>query len=311
MSMEPLSRRITCAYLYSITLYGYPPDIRKTVDHIREMADMGFRSVELEGIGDGNITYLYHHQDEIAEALQKYNCSIPVLCLVLPQLGSTDASKRRKSLELFEMGCKVARKLGAEGVLDNGPLLPFEYPADAPIQRHYTDEHLNQLQLPAGFEWRSFQQELSRTFSRACDIAADHQLAYHLHPCEGSLITSADSFINFANEVNKPNLFFNMDTANQFFFRDNLPLSVLRLAEKISYIHVSDNRGDRVEHLATGDGSIHWNNFFAALKAVNYQGSFGIDVGGAETGIDNIREAYLRSASWLQEQIEKYSLNSK
>ncbi|PZR26615.1 MAG: xylose isomerase [Citrobacter freundii] len=309
MNMEPLSRRITCAYLYPITLYGYPPDIRQTVDHIREMAEMGFSSIELEGIGAGNIAYLYHHQDEIGEALHKYDLALPVLCLVLPQLGSTDASLRRKSLELFEMGCKVAQKLGAAGVLDNGPLQPFEYPVDAPIQRHYTDELLNQLQLPAGFEWKAFQQDICQTFKKACDIAAAHHLVYHLHPCEGSLITTADSFINFANDVNKPNLFFNMDTANQFFFRDNLPLSLLRLADKISYIHISDNRGSKVEHLAAGDGSIHWDSFFAALKAVNYQGDFGIDVGGAESGIEDLREAYLRSASWLQDQLNKYSLN--
>lgn len=306
--MKILPPQITCAYLYPITLYGYPPDIRQTVQHIREMAAMGFSSIELEGIGAGNIAWLYHHQDEVKEALEKYNCDLPVLCLVLPQLGSPDAARRRKSLELFEMGCKVAAKLGASGVLDNGPLLPFEYPADAPVQRHYTDELLNQLQLPTGFEWNAFREELNSTFRKACDIAAAHQLVYHLHPCEGSMITTADSFLNFSREVNRENLFFNMDTANQFYFRDNLPFSVLRLAEKISYIHISDNRGSKVEHLATGDGEIPWGSFFAALKTVGFKGNFGIDVGGAETGIGDLRDAYLRSAAWLQEQLEKYSL---
>lgn len=307
--MKLFSPQVTCAYLYPITLYGYPPDIRDTVKHITEMAQMGFRSVELEGIGSANIQYLYHHHEAICEALVKHNCSLPVLCLVLPQLGAADSHRQAESLEWFEMGCEVARKLGAKGVLDNGPLLPLEYPADAPIRRHYSDEILNHLELPAGFVWEHYQNSLVNTFRKACDIAAKNQLIYHLHPCEGSLITTADSFLNFADAVDRDNLFFNMDTANQFYFRDNLPLSVLRLAEKISYIHISDNGGNKVEHLVPGQGNIYWNSFFEALSKINFRGDFGIDVGGAESGIKNMKEAYLHSAGWLEDNIKKYLLN--
>ncbi|MBO9660196.1 MAG: sugar phosphate isomerase/epimerase [Chitinophagaceae bacterium] len=307
--MELFSPQITCAYLYPITLYGYPPDIRHTIAHIKEMADMGFRSVELEGIGPGNIDYLFDHQHEIKDALAQNECELPVLCLVLPQLGSADPAKRSESLQYFEKGCKVAATLGAAGVLDNGPLLPFEYPENAPIKRHYDEELLSHLHLPKGFKWEKYERDLFNTFGEACDIASQHQLIYHMHPCEGSLITTADSFLNFAHGVNKANLYFNMDTANQFYFRDNLSLSVLRAAEKISYIHVSDNRGNKVEHLATGEGEIGWNGFFEALQSVGFRGNFGIDVGGAETGITDLKKAYLNSAAWLQDKLIKYSLN--
>ncbi len=174
------------------------------------------------------------------------------------------------------MGCEVAKNIGAAGVLDNGPLLPLEYPADAPILRHYSDEVLNHLTLPAGFVWDEYQQSLVNTFRKACDFAAKNQLIYHLHPCEGSLVTTADSFLNFATAVDRSNLFFNMDTANQFYFRDNLALSVLRLADRISYIHISDNGGNKVEHLAPADGNIYWDSFFEALRTVNFKGISGL-----------------------------------
>jgi sugar phosphate isomerase/epimerase len=64
-----------------------------------------------------------------------------------------------------------------------------------------------------------------------------------------------------------------------------------------------------VEHLAPGDGNIYWNSFFEALQSVNFKGDFGIDVGGAESGIRDMKTAYLHSAAWLQENIKKYSLN--
>jgi len=311
MNEMKFSPQITCAYLYPITLYGYPPDIKNTVSHIAEMAGMGFSSIELEGIGASNIKYLAEHYNEIGEALIKYNCRLPVLCLVLPQLGSANTERQQEALEWFQMGCEVARKLGAAGVLDNGPLLPLEYPVDAPILRHYSESLLNNLALPDHFVWSQYFDSLVNTFRKACGIAEKNGLIYHLHPCEGSLITTTDSFLQFHDAVNCSNLFFNMDTANQLYFRDNLMLSVLRLADKISYIHLSDNSSNRVEHLVPGDGNIHWPRFFEALRSVGFKGNFGLDIGGAESGIADIQDAYLHSAAWLQEQIEKYSLNKE
>lgn len=309
MSHHQYTDKITCAYLYPITRYGYPPDIRHTAAHIAEMAAMGFRSIELEGIGEENIRYLYQHHAAIAEKLGEYHCEVPVLCVVLPQLSSADPAKQSKALELFEMGCITAKALGAAAVLDNGPLLPLEYPAGAPIRRHYTEEHLLTMQLPAGFSWNDYWEQLTATYNKACSIAGRYNLTYQLHPCEGSLVTGTDSYINFSTAVNSHHLRFNLDTANQFYFKDNLPLSLVRLADKIDYIHISDNRGQRVEHLAPGNGKIHWDSFFSTLRDIRFKGKFAIDVGGAETGITDLKEAFLQSADWLNEQLERYSLN--
>ena len=311
MNKHRYTNRITCAYLYPITKYGYPPDIRHTFDHIEEMADMGFTAIELEGIGEENIRYLFEQQDQIAEKLAACHCKVPVLCVVLPQLGAVDPAARSRSLEWFEMGCVVARRLGAEAVLDNGPLLPLEYPRQAPIRRHYSKELLAGSGLPAGFSWNDYWPELTGTFQQACSIADRYGLSYQLHPCEGSLITGTDAFVNFSAAVDRHNLLFNLDTANQFYFRDNLPLSVLRLADRISYIHVSDSAGQRVEHLVPGDGRIDWASFFSTLREIKYKGKFAIDVGGAETGIPDMTAAYHRTAVWLEEQLDHYNLTEQ
>lgn len=309
MTTHRFSDKITCAYLYPITQYGYPPDIRDTISHIVEMSALGFRSLELEGIGETNIRYLYQNHQPIVDKLGELDCKVPILCLVLPQLASVDNAKRAHSLELFEMGCEVAQQLGAHGVLDNGPLLPLQYPADAPIQRHYSEEHLLALDLPQDFSWNTYWDNLVNTYREACKIAERFGLAYHLHPCEGSLTTGTDSFLNLSNAVQCTNLLFNLDTANQFYFKDNLALSVQRTFSHLSYIHISDNRGHHVEHLVPGEGAIYWEGFFRALKGERYKGNFAIDVGGAETGIKDLRSAYIRSAEWLEQQLETYSLN--
>ena len=293
---------ISCAYLYIISKYGYPPPVRDTVAHIREMAQLGFTSLELEAIGRNNIAYLFENRHTIKDTLTAYGCSVPVFCVVLPRLGADlSEMERAECLELFETGCQTAHFLGAEGVLDNGPLSPLQHPSDMPVMRHYSGSQTAGLHLPFSSDWDDYWNKLVKTYRSACTIASKYGLDYHLHPCEGSLTATTDSFLLFSQAVNAPNLMFNLDTSNQFLVRDNLALSLVRLKNRISYIHISDNTGRKTEHLPPGEGNIDWDLFFSVLKDINYKGRIAIDVGGEETGIERIEEAYLETVTWLNE----------
>jgi sugar phosphate isomerase/epimerase len=299
--------KISCAYLYIISRYGYPPPVEDTIDHIKEMAELGFSALELEAIGKENIKYLFENKEVVKDALTQYGCSVPVFCVVLPRLGADLAEwEQAECLELFEMGCQTARFFGAKGVLDNGPLLPLDYPSDMPVMRHYSGAQVSGLHLPTSLNWDTYWNKLTKTYRYACAIAAKYGLDYHLHPCEGCLTATTDSFLYFSQAVNAPNLMFNLDTSNQFLVRDNLSLSLIRLKDRISYIHISDNSGQKTEHLPPGKGQIDWDAFFSVLKEISYKGRIAIDVGGSETVIENIEKAYHESVSWLNKRIEYY-----
>lgn len=47
--------KISCGWNYAISKYGYPPSMGDTYRAIEEMAGMGFKNVELEGIGEENL----------------------------------------------------------------------------------------------------------------------------------------------------------------------------------------------------------------------------------------------------------------
>lgn len=74
-------RHITCAFLYSITRYGYPPDAEHMVTYVHEMADLGFQSIELEGIGEAHLKTVYKHRKEINRHWKtggwRYLCFVP------------------------------------------------------------------------------------------------------------------------------------------------------------------------------------------------------------------------------------------
>ena len=299
------SKSIVCAFLYTISKYGYPPPAEKTATYLLEMKELGFFSVELEGIRETHLLQMHEQRFDIKKQADELGLSIPIYCTVLPGLASVDAGEREKNIRLFEKGCDTAAVLGARGVLDNAPLPPYQFPADIPIVRHYDEDVLLSARFPLTLDWQKYWDDLVQTYRTLCDIAADKNLTYHLHPCLGVLAATTDAFLYFYDAVGRENLRFNLDTANQFVMKDNLALSLRRLAGYIDYIHLSDNRGVRVEHLPAGDGAIHWQSFFETLEAVNYNGLIGLDIGGEESGVEDIDAAYRRTATWLEERLSR------
>ncbi|HEX7070435.1 MAG TPA: sugar phosphate isomerase/epimerase family protein [Rhodothermales bacterium] len=290
---------ITCCYLYVITKYGYPPPAERTLQYLEEMHALGFRSVELEGIREPHLRAVHEQRNEIAEKVRTLGLKVPYFCAVLPGLSSADAEERNQNLALFDLGCEVARRLGSKGILDNAPLPPYRFPEDIPIVRHYGDEVMKAASWPSGLSWNRYWSDLVDTLREACDRAAARGLTYQLHPALGVLAATTDGFLYLYDAVDRDNLRFTLDTANQFMMRENLSLAVRRLAPFIDYVHVSDNRGHRVEHLPLGDGDIRWSDFFRALSKVGFSGHLGVDVGGDESGVTDLDAAYVKAAHWL------------
>ncbi len=301
--MKKFDSSLVCCYLYPITKYGYPPEAVNTLNHIEEMSNLGFSSIELEGIREQHLLQIYKLRFEIKKKLTALQLEVPYFCIVLPGLSSADPVEREKNLALFEKGCEIAQIIGAKGVLDNAPLPPYQFPKDIPVVRHYDEKVLQAAQFPQHLDWNKYWDELTATMRTACQIANAKGLTYQMHPCLGVLSATTDAFLYFLDAVKADNLRFNLDTANQFLVKDNLALSLLRLKDRIDYIHVSDNRGLTVEHLSIGDGEIHWDSFFETIDKINYKGFFGLDIGGDESGVSNLDQAYKTSATYIENRI--------
>ncbi|MBL4895014.1 MAG: sugar phosphate isomerase/epimerase [Emcibacter sp.] len=293
--------KIVCAFLYIITRYGYPPDVEFTEDHLDEMKALGFKSVELEGIREEHLLKVYDNRHKISAKIKALDLDVPYFCAVLPGLSSMVEAERNEQLALFEKGCEIAQLFGSRGILDNAPLPPYQFPADIPVVRHYGEEVLASAFLPKDISWDKFWDILTDTYRTACDIAAKYGLTYQMHPAQGLLSSTTDAFLYFHDAVGRDNLRFNLDTANQFVMQDNLALSLRRLKDHIDYIHISDNRGGRVEHLAIGEGKIRWDIFMETLHHIDFKGHIGMDIGGDESAVADLDAAYKQSAKWVED----------
>lgn len=295
--------RITCCYLYTISKYGYPPAAEDTLKYLDEYKSLGFQSVELEGIRKDHLEKVYKIRNQIAVRIKELKLEVPYFCIVLPGLSSADANERKENLELFRKGCEIAHLLGSKGVLDNAPLPPYQFPDDIPVVRHYHEDVILSAKFPKDLNWKNYWDQMVETYREACDIASEFNLTYQMHPALGVLSATTDAFLYFHDAVGRDNLRFNFDTANQYFLKDNLQLSLRRLADYIDYIHISDNGGNRVEHLAIGDGAIRWEDFFETLDRIKFKGHFGIDIGGSESVVEDLDAAYKNAAKFLENKI--------
>lgn len=293
------NEKIVCTYLYVITKYGYPPKAENTIQYLHEMKNLGFKTIELEGIREEHLSKVYEMRNEIKTELDKLDLTVQYYCTVLPGISSLDEKEKEKQLTLFEKGCETAKLFGAKGVLDNAPLPPYKFPADIPVVRHYGEKELAAAFLPKDLSWKKYWDNLVETYRTACDIAKEYGLTYQVHPALGLLSSTTDSFLYFFDAVKRDNLRFNFDTANQFFLKDNLALGLRRLKDHIDYIHFSDNGGGKVEHLSVGDGIIRWDIFLETLDLIDFKGVIGLDIGGDESAVPDLDKAYIETAEYL------------
>ncbi|UCE17234.1 MAG: sugar phosphate isomerase/epimerase [Gemmatimonadota bacterium] len=294
---------LVCCFLYSITKYGYPPPAEKIPTYLEEMKALGYQSVELEGIRRDHLSTVHDMRHTIKEKADNLGLKVAYFCVVLPGLSSSDRKERAENLESFRKGCEIASVLESRGISDNGPLPPYRFPEDIPIVRHFDEELLMKARFPENLDWKEYWNDLVHTIQDCCDIAGEFNLGFHIHPCLGVLSSTTDGFLYLYDAVKRDNLRFLLDTANQFALKDNLALALRRLNGHVDYIHLSDNRGLKIEHLVPGNGAIHWDTFFETLDVVGFKGHIGIDVGGQESDVDDLDAGYIETANWLTDKL--------
>ena len=165
--MERFHKDIVACYLYTISKHGYPPVASDSMQHLDEFSQLGFSSIELEGIREEHLKGMYQQRHALRSKADELQLEVPVFCIVLPGLCSPDREERDKNLERFQLGCEMAHALGSRAVLDNAPLPPWQFPGDIPITRHYDEDVLAAATIPADLNWEGYWQGLTETFREA------------------------------------------------------------------------------------------------------------------------------------------------
>lgn len=289
--------KISCCWLYAISKYGYPPRMENVFKALKEMADMGFEYVELEGVREENLKEVYSNREKIKDHCENLGVKIINFCPIIPDIVRLDDDKRGKARDLFMLAIDIAKYFDCETIQTDSYTPPLEFIGEAPYKESISYGKQYKVKIDPDFSWERLWDVLVDSFRFASETAKEAGLKFCLEPRVGEIISNTDAILRLMDHVKSDNFGAVLDTGHQNAQKEILPLSVEKLGNRIFYLHVSDNDGKINEHLPLGKGNIDWEGIFLALKKHNYQGYVAIDIG----NVPDIEKAYMDSKRFLED----------
>lgn len=290
--------RISVSYLYTIFKYGYPHSVDDALRSLPEIRKLGFRYVEMEGLGREHLSEMHRRRKEVRAVLDDCGMHVHNFCVVDPDMVNLDRKLRQPALDRFHLGAEVAEVLGAETLHLASYAPPVEYLGRRPYQlsgdEKYQFEDVTLLRVPPGFRWNKVWDTLVESTRFCADIAAQQKRTVLMEPRVGEVICSVDSLLRLIEHVDRPNLKANFDTGHFSAQRENVVLALAKLEGQFANVHISDNHPSNSQHLPIGEGATDWREFLSALHRTGYTGYLGLDLGLNDDLLDGYRRSVAR-----------------
>jgi sugar phosphate isomerase/epimerase len=273
--------RISITYLYTIFRYGYPHSVDDAFRSLDDVRKLGFRFLEMEGLGVPFLRALYKRRNELVTAAADAGVHVHNFCVVDPDMVSLKPDRQAAALDRFKMGVELAEMLGCDTLHLASYTAPVRYLKKSPyaLGEDYSFADDFPIRIPKDFNWNSVWAALV-TCCRACaDMAATSQRTVIMEPRVGEIVCSVDSLLRLMEHVQRPNFKANFDTGHFSAQRENVVLALAKLCGRFANIHISDNNPSDSNHIPVGDGCIDWREFFRTLKMMKYDGYLGLDLG--------------------------------
>ena len=289
--------KISCCWLFAISKYGYPPSLPDTHRALEEMEALGFKNVELEGVGEENLRAVYGTRQELKKRCEDLGLTVVNFCPVLPDLVHPDKARRVQALDLFKLGVETAGSLGCEMVQTVSATPPLTFVGEAPYKGALAYGQRYQVKVDPAFRWDDLWGWLTDSMGACADEADRAGLTLCLEPRVGEIISNTDALLRLMEAVDSDNFGAVLDTGHLHAQKEILPLSVEKLGSRIRYVHASDNDGQTNQHLVPGTGTVDWEGVFLALKKHAFSGYVAVDVG----NVPKLNAAYTASKTFLED----------
>lgn len=303
--MSTKTMKISCCWLYAISKYGYPVPVEDIPAALNEMADLGFRYVELEGASEGdNLREVYAKRQDLKALCERRGLEVVNFCPVIPDLVSLDDAKRQQAYEDFDIAIELAKFFGCSTIQIDSYTPALKFVGDQPYKEMLDYGLQFRVAIDPEFEWDKQWQVLVDTFKHCAEAADAADLPFCLEPRVGEIISNTDALLRLMEHVDDPNFGAVLDTAHQHAQKEILPLSVEKLGSRIMYLHVADNDSKVNDHKALGEGTVDWEGVFGALAKHGFDGYVAIDIG----RLPDMDDAMRRSIAFLKDLLDRMGI---
>lgn len=111
---------------------------------------------------------------------------------------------------------------------------------------------------------------IQQVFTEVADYANKRNITIAPEPInryESYVFTAADEVLDMIESIGKPSIGLHLDTFHMNIEERNFYDPIIRAGNRLKHVHITESdRG------MTGEGNVHWDDFFKALATINYQG---------------------------------------
>ncbi|MCK4418531.1 sugar phosphate isomerase/epimerase [Candidatus Aerophobetes bacterium] len=207
--------KISCGWIYAISKYGYPPSLGDTYKAIEEMAEMGFKNIELEGIGEENLKEIVKDKEKLKKIVEDLDLRVVNFCPVLPDIVSVEKERRDKAVQLFKIGIDTARYFNCLTIQTDSFTPSLKFIGEAPYKKGSSYGKEYKVKLEPDFNWQEQWKALVDTFAHCTSLAKDAGLKFCLEPRVGELISNTDAVLRLIDAIGDNNFGVLFDTAHQ------------------------------------------------------------------------------------------------
>ncbi|MHA1699527.1 MAG: sugar phosphate isomerase/epimerase family protein [Promethearchaeota archaeon] len=290
--------KISAAWLYAISKYEYVNSLENIYSAIRDMANIGFKAIELETIRWENLRAQIENKGDIKDLIDSLGIRVINLCAVNEALVRPGWER---ALDFFKKSAEYAVYLGSKMIQLDSFVPPVEFASELPYKDNIKFGVNLKVNVDTEFKWERHWQIIVESVKVCNKIAEDHGLKLCMEPRVGETIANSDAILRLMDWVNSDNFGAVLDTAHLHAAKEVIPISAEKLNKKIFYVHAADNDGRDNLHLGLGKGTIDWEGLLKVLKKHDYKGYIALDIG----HVPNLDEENKRSMQLLKEMAGK------
>ncbi len=229
------------------------------------------------------------HIEEVQRALGELGVAVPQAHgWISANVAHPDARKRAQHVELLLRQLPVCQALGLTDVVI--------HPGTG-VGHRTPQEYRSILSLNV----ESFRRLGDRAGELGLRIGLENMLNWK--DGTGQFGAKPEELMELLAALDNPALGITFDSSHAHAQKLDLPEAIRTYGDKLICTHMSDNHGERDEHLCPGGGTIDWPAVVAALRGIGYDGLFNLEIPGEDHPVPEIKTLKVKHAravvGWL------------
>jgi sugar phosphate isomerase/epimerase len=272
------------------------------------IGSLGFDGVELIANSRRDIDDYWTDAtiDRIRKQLERNKLGVPQFpCFqpVVEGLTSRDSQERKKSLDYFEAGCRIAKKLNAPMVNIVSPWARgLSVPGVDYLPRYFmTDPKPGEkfhIDIAPGYDYAELWPLFTETMSACLERAKAHGLKFSIENHTHTMLPVSDSFLRLWDAIRDPAFGSNLDCGWVMNDREYPPIAIHKLGPRLMNLHLRDIDARMRDYVEVGEGVMDFKAIADAVKSTGFSGFLSLEQDGSN---GDMKEACRRYVSMMKE----------